>query len=194
MSRSAVDIVRSLPHWARVAFAARCARAVRPLFEAAWPDAISKRGAALDAATSLAEQSACDGLAAEGLESAAAGATITAGGALVGVYGFKSYGDPLPATDHAGYIASFAAKVAEYAAKAADAGPSGSAAAAIHAYSLARDTTDRAEAVAILDRLHADLASLRRVASRGRWTDDTPVPPDVFDLLEDDKPWWAFWR
>lgn len=44
------------PHLARVAFAARCARRIQPLFLAAWPDAPAKHAEALETAITIGEQ------------------------------------------------------------------------------------------------------------------------------------------
>lgn len=51
----------SLPRWARVVFAARCARRVHPLYGREWPSAAASHVDALDIAISLAEYSASVG-------------------------------------------------------------------------------------------------------------------------------------
>ncbi len=53
-----LEQVESLPRWARVAFAARCARRVAPLFRKFWPDAPLEFDAKLEMAVSTAEKSA----------------------------------------------------------------------------------------------------------------------------------------
>ncbi len=50
--------IAALPRWARVAFAARCARRVQPLFQAFWPEAPPEHVAAVDTAITLAERAA----------------------------------------------------------------------------------------------------------------------------------------
>ncbi len=197
MSRSIPGNIGSLPHWARVAFAARCSRNVLPLFERFWPDAPAGRLEPLRAAIALAEQSAREGQPAPELEEAIVGSVITAGAALKPTYGFSPGKEPVPVDEHASQIASFVAKSAEWAAKAAQQGPSGSVNAALEAYIWARDTAHMAEAVDVLARLQDDFTGLHRVARRSRWSDDTPVPPSVFDLVAEappEKPWWAFWQ
>ncbi len=52
--------LQGLPRWARVAFAARCARRVQPLFKLLWPEAPRKHIAAVDRAITLAELLAAD--------------------------------------------------------------------------------------------------------------------------------------
>lgn len=54
------DEILQLPRWARVAFAARCARRVQPLFLAAWPQVPQKYAEAIVRAIDFAEQSAAD--------------------------------------------------------------------------------------------------------------------------------------
>ena len=50
--------IGQLPRWAQVAFAARCARRVQPLFKAAWPDAPAESCQALEDAITQAEHAA----------------------------------------------------------------------------------------------------------------------------------------
>jgi hypothetical protein len=111
MARSIANDMASLPHWARVAFAARCARQALPLFQRFWPHATPARQASLQTAIRLSEQSAADGRAAEGLNDAVIAAVVTAGAALVPVYGMPDE-EPCPADKNACHVASFAAKVA----------------------------------------------------------------------------------
>jgi hypothetical protein len=122
----------------------------------------------------------------------------TAGAALIPIYeGILPNNEPAPDGEHACVSASHVAKAAEWAAEAAQASPSASANAALEAYTWARDASHAAEAVDILGRQQSDFAGLFRVAARGRWTDETPVPASLFDLLAEDppeKPWWVIWR
>jgi len=195
MARSILREMRSLPHWARVAFAARCARTVEPLFLRAWPNATAEMQDAVRIAIRLAEQSAAEGQPIEGLDGAITNALQAAGAALRSVYGFPSE-EPPPPNEQACVTASHTAKVAEWAATAAHEGASKSVNAALEASAFARGAAETAEAAELLDRLRQDLAALRRVAARGRWTDETPVPPSVFDLLAEEPsapPWWKFW-
>ncbi|HEX4612920.1 MAG TPA: hypothetical protein VH092_32305 [Urbifossiella sp.] len=54
------DDIRRLPRWARVAFAARCARRVAPLFQQFWPKALPKHVRAVEHAVEIAEQATAD--------------------------------------------------------------------------------------------------------------------------------------
>jgi hypothetical protein len=112
------------------------------------------------------------------------------------VHGFPS-DEWAPTESHAAAVATYAAKAVEWAAKAAAGPPGDSVQAALEAYTWARDAAHAAEAVEILTTLHVELRSLHRVARRGRWTDQTPVPPSVFDTLvsgdEDRGSRWRFW-
>ena len=195
MARSVVDDIESLPHWARVAFAARCARNAMPLFLRFWPTATVQRQQYLAKAICLAEQSAAEGRRVDGLKAAEINAIRTAGVAILPLYGLGSK-ESLPVGENACLIASFVAKVAEWAAKAPQEGVSASAHAALEAYTFCRDAGQAAKAVVILRQSQTDLASLYRVAKKGRWSDNTSVPPAVFDLLAEEmpgKPWWQFW-
>lgn len=181
---SAGDLVGSLPHWARVAFAARCGRGVWPLFASNWPDARPERSQAIIRAVQLTEASASSAQAAEGLEDAVTEAMVTAGGAMMGLYGFsfaKEDEEPLPADGNAAVIASFVARTVERAAKAASEPPDRSVDAVLEAFAFARQAAG--DASGIRQSLWRELTQLERVARRGGWTDQTPVSADVWDLL-----------
>ena len=111
--------IAKLPRWARVAFAARCARRVVPLFKALWPVAPPRHVFNVASAVELAETAAAD------------------------------------ANDDAA------------AAAAADA------------------NDDAADAAAAIRR---DFNTLVRLAAGQRWTDTTPIPPEVFGPLWPDGP------
>lgn len=51
-----IEEIEQLPRWARVAFAARCARRVEPLYTIDWPEAPAKHIEALDIAITMAEK------------------------------------------------------------------------------------------------------------------------------------------
>lgn len=194
MSRAAPQFIASLPHWARVAFAARCARNMLPLFDEFWPDSGGRR-CDLKLAVNLAERSAESALAMEGLNDAAIGAVVVAGGALCrqGEAALAS-GSPPSTSD---LVASLVAKTAEWAAKSAASDPSRSEDAALEAYSFARQAAEAAGVDPMLEQIHDELGGLLRAARKGRWTDRTPVPPRVFDLLTERPPsrrWWEYWR
>lgn len=81
------DEIAALPWWARVAFAARCARRVLPLFQAGWPSAPKKHVHAVTMAVETAERSATD--AADAADTAYAADAYAAYGAAEasGAYG-----------------------------------------------------------------------------------------------------------
>jgi len=196
MARFIPNDMPAFPHWARVAFAARCARSVLPLFDQYWPNAMPSRREALHTAIGLAEESAQKGEAAAELKKAVPACVITAGAALRPTYKGFSIDEPVPADDHASHIACHVAKSAEWAAQAALEDPSESARAALEAYIWSRDAAHLAEAVDVITQLQDDFAGLWRVATRGRWSNHTAVPPRVFELLKEDppeKPWWPPW-
>jgi hypothetical protein len=161
--------LQGLPRWARVAFAARCARRVEPLFRQAWPDAPVELVEAVQRAVECAETSA----------SVASIRYVAPERAL--------------AADEAAHRASFAPKpVASggaYDCAHAAANAAGTVAypaeAAMGAYYAALDAAQALESIlgedsrSILD----DLEALVRAAREGKWTDETAVPPDFFAPL-----------
>jgi hypothetical protein len=187
--------IQALPHWARVAFAARCARSVLPLFGHSWPTAKRERVAAVESAISWAERSAAEGQPVPNLREATSNAIRVAGAAILPICGSTS-DEELPVGESACLVASFVAKSAEWAARAADENSSRSADGALEAYSHAREAARLAEEPELLDRLHGDFEGLTRVARRGDWDDRTPVPSTVFDLISTDserRSWWKIW-
>src|SRR5207302_6233345 len=115
--------VATLPHWARVAFAAHCARQAFPIFRRYWPNATAERVNAVKRAILLAEDSAAKARPAEGLKDAIINALVAAGAGLGALYGLPEDmrgKEPLPADGNAGTLASFAVKSAEKAATAAN--------------------------------------------------------------------------
>lgn len=185
---TAGDLVSALPHWARVAFAARCGRRVWPLFSANLPNALPQRKQAVLRALELAEMSAASARPAEGLEEAVGNALQTAGAAMLAMYGItvedeeEDEDEPLPQDGNASLIAAFAAKTAEKAAETANCSPEKSADLALEAFGFARQTAgDTSDSI---QTLWQEFMQLERVARRGGWTDQTPVPANVWDLLE----------
>jgi hypothetical protein len=170
--------LETLPHWARVAFAARCGRRVLPLFHANWPNAPAKRVNGVVTALELAEQSAAAGRASEGLEEATTQAIATAGAALNAIYGFLPE-EPAPPDGNMGATASYVAKVAEHAAGAAQAPAAESVESALEAYTFALDLASHAPNVR--EEIQQDLAFVCKLAAKRKWTDKTPLPPAVWD-------------
>lgn len=152
------EALARLPRWACVAFAARCARRVQPLYKLAWADAPDRERhvAAIDRAITLAES--CAGAAAD----AGAGAAADAVDA-------RAADAANAAARAAGYAAGYAA--------AADADADADAAAA---YAAAYAAAGDAAANAAMQR---DVALLAAAAKDEGWTDRTPVPPAFFGPL-----------
>jgi hypothetical protein len=164
-----------LPRWARVAFAARCARRVLPLFKHQWPEAPAAHLTAVEQAVSVAENAAAaaDGSAASAFTSAGA-YVVTADYATGGAGGYA-------------VVAVGAALDAAISADASDAATAG-ADAACATYLLA---AGQGNATA-LRAIRTDFSALMRTAEVRRWTDDTPVPPEVFGSMWPDgaPPGW----
>jgi hypothetical protein len=171
-----------LPHWARVAFAARCARAVLPLLSRHWPAAPAKHSRAVRLAIELAEQSAEEGRPVEGLKEAVINATIVAGAALSAGSEFNPK-EPPPENALEGTIASFVAKAAEFTARAAKADPRESLSNASEALTWAKSAMDSADEEGVADAQKEDFANHQRAAIRGKWTDETRIPSEIWSML-----------
>ncbi|MBM4069077.1 MAG: DUF4375 domain-containing protein [Planctomycetes bacterium] len=177
-SRTGLDI-EQLPHWARVAFAVRCARLVQPLFLESWPNVRPERCDAVAQAIMLAEQSAAAGYRMPDLKDAIMQATIVAGAALMALYGSpKEDDEPLPPDGNAGTVASQVAKVAENAARAAAAAPAESVEPTRAAVSFARDLVGAASE--LQRTFDDDFGHLCDLAIVKGWTDQTPVLTSVW--------------
>lgn len=166
----------SLPHWARIALAARCARRVVPIFKQNWPNALPARLQSVERAIALAEQSAAEAQPAAGLADAVLEATMTAGAALRSLYGMASEDDEsLPADGNLGTLASTSAKAASRAAEAAAASPNDS------AY-IAADALDFALSSAgdLASDFSRDFERLVRAAATMGWTNRSAVPIDFW--------------
>lgn len=187
----------ALPHWARVAFAARCARRVQYLLRRHWPDVKQVRIDAVERAIDLAERSAAHAGAMEGLKDAIPNAVIAAGAALRQMYGMPDPTEPSPSNESDAVIASLLAKVAENAAEAAKTPEQDSVKFARAAFAFAQKVAVDAGDAFIAKDMRRDFAILRRVARVKGWTDQTPVPPSFFALLSDNtaspRPWWKLW-
>jgi hypothetical protein len=183
----------SLPHWARVAFAARCARLVLQIFDVNWPDAPNERREAVATAIAVAEDSAAKARPSDRLKDSVLNAMITAGAAVRPVYKDDEFGPP---DGNMATVAFFAVKAAEKAAEAAQATPDESERFVLEAFSFAQDAASDNDQ--LVERMYNELDRLRAVATRGNWTDDTPVPNQVFDLVGNDddskeRPCWRSW-
>ena len=67
---------------------------------------------------------------------------------------------------------------------------------ALEAFGFVRQVAEAAEDEGVVTALERDFEVLSRVAARGGWGDQTPVPASAFDLPAEgvqEKPWWRFW-
>lgn len=191
-----------LPHWARVAFAARCARHVQPLFTQLWPDASPEHAENIDLAIRLAEQSAATGQKQNGLQDAVTRTLIAAGRATFPIYRHlnpESFVDEEadPPDEQSAAAVSFVAKAAENAAKAADLSPAHSAEAAFQAFGFALDAIDAADVAHIYAGIEGNFLALRSRARREKWSDETPVDLVLFEQPSSNRgsseKWWKLW-
>jgi hypothetical protein len=150
-----------LPHWKRVAFAARCARRVLPLLARYWPDIPYRYAQAPLRAIEVAERSAAAETSEPDLRGAILQAVITAGAALANQPGYpEGDEDPKPRNAFEGTIASKVAKAAEHAALAAETAADESAGPALQAWWWAQQAASMAEdeeMIATLDRVLAQV-------------------------------------
>ena len=156
-----------LPRLARIAYAARAARRVQPLYVKFWPEAPAQHVEAVDRAIAVAESTA------EGNNNHAC---------VGGVAGHAAYAADAGARA-VGRAAYAPANAAAYAA--ADV-PAGAAAAAVEAAAYAaRDT--------IASCIRHDFDLLSTFSKLGKWTDKTPVSVAILGpLWPDGEPEW--WR
>lgn len=155
--------IRQLPLWARVAFAARCARRAIPLFTLNWPAAPLDFTQAIRLATEEVERFATSG---------------TSG------Y-FSQTSEAFAAYNAAVNVAARTAAAAVF-----DAGRAASVAAAgsdaiTFTYRTAASAANAGVRVALI---RADFRRLETEAKRNKWTDKNPVPPSVFGPLDEAVP------
>ncbi len=169
-----------LPHWARVAFYARCARSVFPLWEEAWPHAPPERAESVEQAIVLAEMCGTQGKAVGNLKTAATNAIQAGNGEVLGE------DDPPPTEpDVILNVANAAAKALEFILDEEEADP----------YGFAKSAIDAAEREDLMEDLQDDFKRIKQLARDGGWTDKTPVSPEVFDptYVPPAKSWWKVW-
>lgn len=170
MASSLRDELKAIPRWARVAFAARCARRVEPLLRVAWPDVRSDHVAAVARAIDYAEKSAAraeaDSELARGLALSADIVAERAASNTEAVARGGAYDVAHAATNAVGAVAYLKEAV------------SGAYYAAVDAASaLAKIVGEDDTAI------RADLEQLRKTARKARWTSETAVPPTFFAPL-----------
>jgi hypothetical protein len=160
--------ISRLPHWAKVAFAARCARRVLPLLKYAWTEATEPDLGTVENDIQVAE------LAAVHARPAARGGDVDSVAAAL-------------AAHLAGFPAARAvARAAFRAASAADVDPSEDLGDSTLAAAEAAESAAEAAGVLrvdILPALRNDYDSLVRQSIVRKWSDDSPVTSDVFGPL-----------
>jgi len=179
---------RTLPHWAGVAFAAHCARAVFPLLSRYWPRIPMERAARIRHAIDMAAASAGDASPQPELNFLVVEMMAMAGAALVGASSIA------PPDAHSGTLASFIAKTAEKAVDAARTSPDKSATLTREAFAFAEQAAS--EMPELVRQLKRDRRLLLRVAARKEWDDARAITvEDLETLLARDKnrPWWKMW-
>jgi hypothetical protein len=173
-----------LPYWARVAFFARCARHVLPLWQEAWPAAPPDYLPVVEQTIVLAERSAADARPAGDLKVAAAHAARVASAAMAAEEGRPTPDHPPDHPQRAALIAATAGSALDYIIGVDDAG----------SYAVAKALTELADLDALLDDIREDFERLESLAREGEWTDRTPVPPDVFNpAYKPTGKWWKVW-
>ena len=167
--------VAALPRWARVAFAARCARRVLPLFRTAWPDAPREYAEAVKRAIEVAERSAASASVGHGATEVARAADVVADAA-----------DAISSDGYAAAVAAAAANAADEVVDPTQAAFNSAVVAFLNAVA----------ATARFDGTSAAIAHDRHlITERVRfeeWDDEAPVSPDVFGPLwpEGPPPGW----
>jgi hypothetical protein len=187
-----VDELARLPRWAQVAFAARCARRVLPLFAFRWPDAPKNYTARLTWAVEISERSAAHA-GAGGDWAPPAGALTCAAYVCDAVT--NAARDRARATEVIKATSIAVAKFKDQAENIFDphigvffhAITSHVVGAIANHLATSKETYD--SAVPVAQRIiRYDFDSLAQLAVRQQWTESTPVPPSVFGAMWPDGP------
>jgi Domain of unknown function (DUF4375) len=168
VERKASAALGGLPHWARVAFAARCARQAHQL-AAGRSQLSNESAAALLRAIELAEESASSGDAADGLQQAAEAALASV-----------QAGSGATASPSPGLLA---ANAAQSAALCARAHPADSAALASDAWLAARNSAAAAGETGVMAGLKKEFTSLYQAAQHSKWSDGTKIPLEIWNMI-----------
>ena len=199
--------ITQLPRWARVAFAARCARHVQPVFGAAWSDAPQKYIDALEEAISFAETLAAKrptrlmdnvptGDAAAARQFTEATWTPDAKAALAAQAAVRAP-DAGEGAARAARSAQFAAEIAKLALRVegeadrlsrserrADSVKAHFRKLDIQATLIALRAVEAATfEKATIPAIRRDFEWLRQAAAKGGWTEKTCVPPELFGSM-----------
>jgi hypothetical protein len=176
--------IGELPQWAQVAFHARCARQVFPLWDEAWPDAPGEYRDAIEQTIVLAELCAAEGKPVGDLKTAAAHPARIAAAALAAHEGRETAEAPPARPQRAALIAAAAGSAVEHVTGQDDTG----------SYLIAKLVTEEADRDDLLEDIHDDFERVRKLARDCGWTDKTPVPPEVFDpTYKPSGKWWKVW-
>lgn len=180
-----VEELRQLPRWARVAFAAKCARRVQPLLRRFWVNPDLQMIEVFERVIELTEQSAARMKMSEGLIEAMRTAEAYED-TIIGTAQKRPYGGPSGKFPVNKIVRAAVAHTAVAAAQSASAAEQldddASAAAALDAYGWASHAALSIH-VSGADRvMRFDLTDLQRAAEAGKLTDSTPVEPTFFAL------------
>lgn len=174
-----IDRLEQLPHWSRVALAARCAREVLPLFHCHWPNAQPKHLAAVLRCISIAEESAVAARKMTGIRTAQTNALVAIGTAISVVSGKIRPMEGLPVDGNAALIAANAAKVAYQACVTAGIAYRTSFRPAYEAVGGAVEVAQSVGQKKMTKQFTSYLEYIESAAASGNWTHNTPVPDFV---------------
>jgi hypothetical protein len=171
--------IRQLPRWAQVAFAARCAWRVHPLFKASWPDAPQDQVDAVVRVIEMAENAAASPKSSKRF-------TTTAFNAAENARLIASMNTRLAARE----AAHEAVRVGAYAADAAAIAAMRSEDDQYSTYKAIRAAATAAERAGSKETESLVIAGIRRdfehlfnLSIDNKWDDETPVSPDVFGKM-----------
>ncbi|MCI0704682.1 MAG: hypothetical protein L0241_26805 [Planctomycetia bacterium] len=168
--------VEKLPRWAAVAFAARCARRVLPVFQQMLPAEASDKAKIVEDAVIAVEL--CAATASEAISDNVYSSAVAA----LDFFASRNDADAANVSANAIFAALDSAKVGK-------------------AATLATCAADDATRVILLTSSHPqnllvirrDFERLRKLAKKHNWTDQTPVPPEMFGAMwpKTRAPKWA---
>lgn len=167
--------IAKLPRWAQVAFAARCARRVQPLYLRDSPDVLQHHADALDRAIALSEAAAINPLSIH--EPNESESFVRFSGAFAGANNAS-----IVANKAGSLAATQAASAASGVLSAAHDNGSGNLRHVLIAVRNAIDAAGASKPNAILA-ARRDYDLLVAAAEREGWDDNTPVPPEFFGPL-----------
>jgi hypothetical protein len=179
--------IAQLPRWARVAFAARCARRVLPLFRRGWPEAPAKSISGVKRTVELAERAAAVAGLDPDLAPTEAAQTIVLADTLT----LRRAPSAAFAAAEVAFGAAETAYATVYAPR-PDAANRETLAASRLAFKLICGFATLGTVRLVASPIR-DFIRLVRLAKQQNWNDDTPVPPQVFGPMWDRGPpvWWT---